>query len=233
MGADDYNQRALAAGRLRTAHLTALTRRFQDQHGLVADGKCGPLTRAVLEREAFALEMAGGWLSGPGVVHLRAHASWFGAAMPAGPLAIMAHYTATDPGTARAMAERRVRERTSQNRPASWHITIDHEGTIWQMVAASACAWHCARGKVDGPSGKKLSINQAVVGIELEGHGEEFTAAQIEAACRVWRALVRTYAIPDHLAMLEHSRYDPGRRVDPGPVWMKQHAQRVLAFAFG
>lgn len=26
---------------------------------------------------------------------------------------------------------------------------------------------------------------------------------------------------------------DPGRRIDPGPVWMGRHAERVLEFAFG
>ena len=71
------------------------------------------------------------------------------------------------------------------------------------------------------------------MGIELVGHGEEFPSAQVAAVARMWRAIVRAYGIPRERAMLQHSELDPGRRVDPGPVWMGRHAERVLELAYG
>lgn len=146
----------------------------------------------------------------------------------------MAHYTATDPGTADAMAKRRARERTADDRAASWHITICADGRIVQMVPFRRVAWHCARGTLRDVdrSLPRTSINQAAIGIELEGHGRKFPDAQVQAAMRVWRALVRAYGIPRELAMLEHSRFDPKRRSDPGPVWMARHAGEVLDAAY-
>lgn len=74
--------------------------------------------------------------------------------------------------------------------------------------------------------------NACAIGIELEGYGQVFPEPQVVAACRVWRALVNAYGIPRELAMLEHSRFDPERRADPGPIWMAGHAGRVLVHAF-
>ena len=48
MRADEYNDREIAAGRITTPHITALTGQFQAQRGLPVDGKCGPETRAAL-----------------------------------------------------------------------------------------------------------------------------------------------------------------------------------------
>jgi len=48
----------------------------------------------------------------------------------------------------------------------------------------------------------------------------------------VWRMLVQTYAIQRQFAMLEHSKIDPTRRDDPGPVWVSQYAAGVLDAAY-
>lgn len=50
MKATDYNQLELTAGRLTQTHIAVLVRLFQQEHGLDADGKFGPKTRAALER---------------------------------------------------------------------------------------------------------------------------------------------------------------------------------------
>lgn len=224
-----YNSVQLASGDLTLDHLTELVRQFQSERFLTVDGMCGPKTRAELDRAAGPLRVSTtAWLLGPNVEHIQAHPSWYGAPMPRGPLAIMAHYTATDYGTARSLATRRTDPRTSDKRAASWHVTIAHDGAIYQMVPLDHCAWHCARGQIDG-----LGVNQAAIGIELEGDGQSFTNEQIAAARDVWRAIVRVYGIPRDRAVLEHSRFDPGRRSDPGPVFMSKHAEwiRVSAYA--
>lgn len=51
MSADEYNKKQLDDGVLTAAHITVLTREFQRRNGLDSDGKCGPKTRAVLEKQ--------------------------------------------------------------------------------------------------------------------------------------------------------------------------------------
>jgi len=48
LGSDDYNQRQMVAGHLRPHHISRLTQYWQEGHGLVADGFCGPKTLATL-----------------------------------------------------------------------------------------------------------------------------------------------------------------------------------------
>jgi N-acetyl-anhydromuramyl-L-alanine amidase AmpD len=235
--AQEYNRRAMESGALTDAHVVQLVRHFQRAHGrLEVDGKAGPLTRAALDRAAaepvvpVALQVVHGWLHGEGVQCVPADPSWFGEDMPYGPRAIVAHYTATAPGTALTMAKRRIVPRLNDDRAVSWHVTIGADGTIIQMVSFESQAWHCATGIVPFHGG--MRPNKCAVGIELEGHGTEFPDPQVQAACRVWRALVDAYDIPRELAMLEHARLDPGRRSDPGPIWMGEHATRVLDHAF-
>ena len=52
MFANPYNRQEIAAGRLRDAHVTAMTRIAQRELGLPVDGKCGPRTRAALEAQS-------------------------------------------------------------------------------------------------------------------------------------------------------------------------------------
>ena len=231
MTPEDYNRRALDDGQLTMEHVVTLVRTYQVERGLVPDGKAGVLTRRALEQDRLAqrdLTVEDHLLSGPGVERVLAHPSWYGGTMPRGPRAIVAHYTDTEPGTARSLAERRTKRRLPLQRAASWHVTVAQDGVIYQLVPLARVAWHCAAGRVEG-----LRTNEAAIGIELEGRGDSFTSAQFAAACRVWSALVRAYGIPTDRAMLEHSALDPARRRDPGPVWMCQHAPAVLQYAFG
>ena len=174
-----------------------------------------------------------GWLHGPNIQRIPAHPSWFTARLASGEsLGIMAHYTNTGAGTAEVMARRRTRPLRDTDRRASWHLTIAGDGQVVQMVPCLAGAWHCRRGRVTAANGKRYRINRSVLGIELEGFGRAFPPAQVRAAAQVWAALVRHYSIAPDLAMLQHSEFDPKRRKDPGPVWMKQHAPRVLRYAY-
>jgi N-acetyl-anhydromuramyl-L-alanine amidase AmpD len=222
----DYNQREMAAGRLTAAHIADFVRHFQRDHGLVADGKAGPLTLAALEQRVDKW----GWLHGPSIENLPSDPSWYGMPMEQlCPLAIVAHYTATDPGTARSMALRRCRVYSPTLRLSSWHITIAADGAVYQMVPLLHRAWHVASDQPVAPGLPRA--NHCAIGIELEGHGEHFPDAQVEAAKRVWRALVTAFKIPRELAMIEHSALQANRS-DPGPVWMREHASAVLDAAY-
>jgi hypothetical protein len=227
----EYNAARLLAGELTIDHVTELVRYWQHGHGLDPDGKAGPLTVASLRPEV-RLTVADGWLSGPGVNRIDAHSSWYGSERGS-PGGIVAHFTDTDPGTAVNMAKRRqhVYGSDPDDRLASWHVTIDTDGSIVQMVAITRIAWHAGSSTAKPVPGLGWA-NQTTVGIELVGYGKEFPPAQVAAAKLVWRAIVQAYGIPRRFAMLQHSEIDPTRRDDPGPVWVGQYAQAVLDAAY-
>ena len=113
----------------------------------------------------------------------------------------------------------------------SWHISIEADGAVVQMAPLTSGCWHAGSSTARKIPGVGWA-NRTSVGIELIGHGKEFPSAQVEIACGVWRALVKAYGIPREHAMITHQSIDPTRRSDPGPVWMKQHAPQVLAYAY-
>lgn len=234
MEPNEYNAARLASGELTIDHVTKLVEFWQHAHGLKADGKAGPVTVASIAPPR-RLVVGSGWLVGPGVTRIDAHPSWFGGRLNSGvPGGIVAHYTATDPGTAIAMAKRRARPfgEDPDDRLASWHVTIDTDGSVVQMIPFDRIAWHAGSStarRVDGLGW----ANQTTVGIELVGHGKEFPAAQVEAAKLVWTALVKAYTIQRRFAMIAHSEIDPTRRSDPGPVWTGRYAESVLDAAYG
>lgn len=189
---------------------------------------------------------ADGWLVGEGVTRIASHPSWYYAKLstPDGePDAVVAHYSATDAGTAESMARRRQRpwsefaadwrqtypdKAVPQN---SWHASIETYGGIVQMAPFTSGTWHAG-----SPTAKPIKgvgwANRTAIGVELIGHGKAFPQAQVIDAARLWAALVDRYGIARKHAMVTHQELDPGRRSDPGPVWMSKHAPRVLAYAF-
>ncbi len=249
MSADDYNEDELAAGRIKPAHVSEMTALVQASFGLPVDGKCGPATRALLESRRSGRPVAmqtppdgldlsineSGWLSGANVVVMPIHRSWYYprlSTLNGRPEAIVAHYTATDPGTARAMARKRATPcRNGVDRAASWHVSIETSGVIIQMAPFTAGGWH-AGGATAKPIPRIGPANRTAVGVELVGHGDAFPSVQVDAARRVWRALVRTYDIPRAVAMVTHQELDPTRKRDPGTVWMSRHAPDVLTYAY-
>jgi hypothetical protein len=245
--ADEFNRAEFEAGALQWRHITELVTHWQETHGLTADGKAGTLQTipsletaimnrnppVVVQAEELSIDAAG-WPVGPRVQRLEMDDSWHGGTMAAGkPLGIVAHYSATDAGTAVNMAKRRQRMfgEDPDDRLASWHLSIETDGSIVVMVRTHHRAWHAGSATAQPIPGIG-SANANTVGIELIGFGKQFPDAQVEAACKVWRALVRRYGIKREHAMITHQSIDPTRRQDPGPVWMAQHAQKVLDFAF-
>lgn len=183
---------------------------------------------AELNVDAFGL------LHGDGVLLEPIHPSWYynKLSTPDGlPAAIVAHYTATNPGTALAMAHHRQRPLQLGDRQASWHVSIEADGAIVQMAPFVVGCWH-AGGKTARPIPDLGPANRTAVGIELVGFGRTFPRAQVIAAQRVWRAVCQAYVIPRHRAMVTHQELDPGRKSDPGKVWMIEHADDVLSYAF-
>lgn len=255
--AHDYNAKLIQSGVLTAEHITEMVRVYQAHKALPADGKCGPLTRDHLKRDlrpadaetttyhTFTLDDtlvvdAFGWLQGPGVLRLPMHATWYSGHMKLGPRAIVAHYTATNPGTAQSMARNRMdsfdRDPSDGHvdRSASWHLSIESALTnhpIVQMAPLTAVCWH-AGGKGSKPIPGIGSANSNAVGIELVGWGKAFPDQQVVNACRVWRAIVKHYRIAEAHAMVQHSHISPHDRSDPGPVWMGTHAGEVLKYSY-
>jgi hypothetical protein len=241
--ADEYNRASGDPGQEIVTELTIIAQRELE---LKVDGMLGPKTvKALEEQRAFATPRSGfgdleslyvssaDWLVGRGV-HLRpSHPSWYYAHLESPtPQAIVWHHTATGPNTAENMAERRCHARIKTDPASSWHITIDEDGRIWQMLPLTAGGWH-AGGKLSKPIPDVGVANRFAVGIELVSlNGEDYTPAQVEAAARVARAIVNAYPMPKHLASVGH-RDIHATKNDPGDEWMLDHLPRVIEFAYG
>lgn len=177
-----------------------------------------------------------GWLTGQNVHLIPIHPSWYYSGQtlhttPAGnpPVGVIWHYTATD-GGAENMAQRRLGEKKPKDRAASWHVTIDRDGKIYQMVPFNRGAWHCGRGKKYKGLGveKATSPNRCLVGVELVGHGDSYTPEQAGAAKRVLKALKHRYGWKREQCVHEHRDFDPTRRSDCGPPWTDVHMPEIL-----
>lgn len=171
-----------------------------------------------------------GWLEGEGVVRMPIDASWYypHLSTPTGdPIAIVAHVSATNLGTGVTMARNRQRKRTADDRAASWHVSVE-ESTIVQMASLEVGCWHAA-GQIKGVG----PANRTSIGVELIGWEKgPFSDGQVQQAMRLWRAIVQSYGIRREVAMVPHAVIDPARRSDPGALFMKTCAPRILDYAF-
>ncbi|MDX2257681.1 MAG: N-acetylmuramoyl-L-alanine amidase [Hyphomicrobiaceae bacterium] len=98
----------------------------------------------------------------------------------------------------------------------SCHYVVDCDGTITQMVAERARAWHAGVSVWEGV----VDINSRSIGIEIHNPGHEggypdFPQAQMAAVARLGLDIVTRNAIaPWHV--LAHSDVAPARKIDPG-----------------
>lgn len=242
--AERYVTRRLDDGDLTVADIAAITRVAQDALGVTVDGMPGPETLGALreqrEPEPISDDLPGlavggdGWLCGEGVERIPSDPSWYYDELSTEdgrPDSITAHYTDTPHGSGEAMARRRAEPRSDDDRAASWHVSVEVDGTIIQQAPLTVGCWHCR----PTPEAREIlggEPNRVSVGIELVGHGDRFPAPQVAAAARVWRAIVRAYGIPRERAMVQHSELDPGRRRDPGELFMRTVAPAIMAHAF-
>lgn len=175
-------------------------------------------------------QVTDGWLTSTRRIAL--HPSWYGGNI-AGPGGVVCHVTDTDAGTAVNMAKRRARPFVrGKDRLSSWHVTVETDGTVIQMIPFSRVAWHAGSNTATPVPGLGWA-NYTCVGIELVGRvAGPFPRAQVDSYARVLRALVQAYGIRREHAMIQHSELDPGRRSDPGAVWMREHAEAVLDYAY-
>lgn len=173
-----------------------------------------------------------GWLRGPGVTRIPIHRSWYYAALStpgSQPIGCMWHYTDTR-GGARNMAERRtkpVHQRPEWMGLSSWHVTVDKDGHIYQMVPLTSGAWHCGKGRVGGHR-----VNKALIGIELVGKGRAYPVEQVKGAERLLDAMVSWQQWERGQCVHEHRDFDPQRRSDCGPPWTDRHLPRILDRVF-
>lgn len=253
-----FNKRQIDANALTMEDITDLVAFWQKHHGLTVDGMAGttqtipsirrersPTTSSpimspgVRDRLMSVRPLQVGIRSNLFIEHelvtsVLSHDTWKGGIM-LGVEGIVAHYSATDHGTAVAMAKRRTKPHGSDpshpKSKSSWHISIEGDGSIVQMIPFTQVANHAGGdGSIQIPG--IGWANNHTIGIELIGHGTSFSDAQVASAALVWRSLTSFYEISREHAMISHQSINPTHRSDPGPVWMNQYAELVLDYAF-
>jgi N-acetylmuramoyl-L-alanine amidase len=109
----------------------------------------------------------------------------------------------------------------------SAHYLIGRDGTLWQMVAEEARAWHAGAGEWAGQD----DINSRSIGIELDNPGAQpFAEPQMAALEALMQGIMARWAIPAD-GVIGHSCMAPGRKQDPGPRfdWLRLARQGLAA----
>lgn len=237
---EQYNQRQLDEKLITGADIAYMMKVVQPDLGVLPDSKCGPATLEFLRKKY------GPQPSPVENLHINAmnifdkanyiptHISWYGGRQfPNGPLGIVWHTSDTNAGTAVTMAKRRTRQfgLDEDDRPGTWHLSIEMDGSLVQQVP-----FHINAAHAHSSTAKRLPFgwaNYTTIGIELISPDDKnFPEVQIEAAKKVARALVKTYKIPADRANIFHKDIDPQRRSDPGQEWITQHAPKVMEYAY-
>ncbi len=129
------------------------------------------------------------------------------------PNCLILHYTGMPTG------EAALRALTDPASEVSAHYLIWEDGSIDQLVAESARAWHAGRGSWKG----ETDLNSASIGIEIVNPGHDggsppFPLSQIEATSALARDIVGRWAIVAE-RVLAHSDTAPSRKRDPGEAF--------------
>jgi N-acetylmuramoyl-L-alanine amidase len=209
-----------------------------------------------------------GWLHGPNVERIPSERHQKLATPGSDPEGVVWHYTTTLGGTGLPLAKRIVKMPGVGERSASWHLSIERDGKIYQSVPFRRGSWHAggdtAKRFVRGVSGWQIaphgvSANSWAIGVEFVNGGQvrlvkdtwriwpfeeksagvpaeqvrksddgkcwqSFTAAQETTAAALLEVLKKQYGIKGRAARWGHSQIDPGRKEDPGPIWLARLA---------
>ena len=111
----------------------------------------------------------------------------------------------------------------------SCHYVVREDGSVVQMVAEAARAWHAGRSSWEGVS----DTNSRSLGIEIVNGGHDFglpafPAAQIDAVVRLSADIIARHGIRAD-RVLAHSDVAPARKRDPGEnfPWDVLHAAGI------
>jgi N-acetylmuramoyl-L-alanine amidase len=130
-----------------------------------------------------------------------------------GPNYLILHYTGMPTG------EAALKALTDPASAVSAHYLVWEDGSIDQLVAESARAWHAGRGSWKGES----DLNSASIGIEIVNPGHvggspPFPDGQIEATIALARDICARRAIAPE-RVLAHSDIASSRKQDPGEAF--------------
>ncbi len=108
----------------------------------------------------------------------------------------------------------------------SAHLLIRRDGEVVQFVPFHRRAWHAGVSCFKGREG----CNDFSIGIELEGTDETcYTASQYERLAGVIKALWQTYPSLSAHEVVGHCDIAPNRKTDPGPYFLWEALERLLA----
>lgn len=129
----------------------------------------------------------------------------------------------------------------------SWHLTIDRDGKVYQLLPFSAIAWHAGKSEWTHGDKKYSAMNPVSIGIELVNAGnltkkgekfftwynKEVPADEVffDEKGMPWHKFTDaqinttidlTLKLAKHFSVkdiLGHNEISPGRKVDPGPAF--------------
>ena len=134
------------------------------------------------------------------------------------------------------------------NTQVSWHLTVDRDGNVWQLLDFKKIAWHAGQSQWGQGPGALVGMNKYSIGIEhsnagplVERNGSFYTAFNqvipvtdvfFDANGTPWQQfspqqLQATRYLTLNLArilkvkdILSHEQISPGRKVDTGPAFL-------------
>ena len=113
-------------------------------------------------------------------------------------------------------------------KPVSYHVIIDRDGTVIQLVDAAKRAWHAGVSEFDG----RTNVNDFTLGLSFSNRNdgaEAYPDVQLAVAAAVIAGWIKVYpAITlDRLPMHRTIARPEGRRTDPCPPAFDHNAFRL------
>lgn len=155
----------------------------------------------------------------------------------AGALGLVWHATGGigSPGAAGRLAQRIQTYRRGVDRPASWHLLVGKDGTVYQSASVLVGTWHTGRPGV--VAGRRLgNVNAATVGVELENAGRLHVVAGRAYSWPYWRDAGRRRPDPRYALPASNVEKHGGQPYDGFPalqVWAAAEIVDALRSFFG